>query len=102
MTDAWTTRVLPEFTAHYDVEDIHSAVFTPKGWPGKGSAVTLLIPECEMQLCRMDPQGQPVTLVNQPQANRNVKMASRLLPNHERIALERMYEAETRARSDLN
>jgi hypothetical protein len=36
------------------------------------------------------------------QAEMAAKIASKLLPKHERIALERMYEAKTRARSNLS
>jgi hypothetical protein len=36
------------------------------------------------------------------QVERAAKMARKLLPNHERTALERMCEAKTRARSNLN
>jgi hypothetical protein len=36
------------------------------------------------------------------QAQRVARMASKLLPNHERTALERMYRADARARSNLS
>ena len=45
----WTTRVLPEYTCPYGVEEVHNVWFAPKGWPGKGPAVSLLVPECELQ-----------------------------------------------------
>jgi hypothetical protein len=130
----WTTRVLPELTSPFGVEEVHSIWLTPKGWPGKGPAVLLLIPECEMQVCTLGPDGTPEMSINRPKINKNVKswiraacktaedlgaavsfscdtaeqadraakMASKLLPKHERIALERMYEAKTRARSSLS
>jgi hypothetical protein len=71
MTDDWTTRV--EYT-HHGIE-LHSAWFIPKGWPGKGPVVNLLIPECELQLTVLsDHDGEPATLVNRPPKNKNVKM----------------------------
>jgi hypothetical protein len=36
------------------------------------------------------------------QAERGARMASKLLPDHERVALERMYEPHTSARSGLH
>jgi hypothetical protein len=131
---AWTTRVLPELTSQYGVEEMHDVWFTPKGWPGKGPTVSLLIPECEMHVAFLAPDGEPVTFVNRPKINKNVKlwvrhvcetardmgasvtfscdtseqaeraakMANKLLPNHERTALERMYEANSRTRAGLN
>jgi hypothetical protein len=36
------------------------------------------------------------------QAAQAAKRAAKLLPGYERVALERMYEANTRSRSDLN
>jgi hypothetical protein len=130
----WTTRVLPELTLQYGVEEIHNVWFTPKGWPGKGPAVSLLIPECEMQVVVLATDGGPVAVVNRPKINKKVKwwvrivcevardmgasvslacdtadqaecaakMAAKLLPNHERTALERMYQARTRSRSNLS
>ena len=67
------TRFDPEITARYGVGELHNAWFTPKGWPGKGPAVWLLIPECESQLCVLQPDGQPLTVINRPQFNRKVK-----------------------------
>lgn len=133
MTD-WTTRVLPEVTSRYGVEEVHTAWFLPKGWPGQGPAVSLLIPECELQFCFIAADGEPVAFVNRPEINKNVKswvrsackqasqhraaisfscdtpeqaeraakMASKLLRDHERTALERMYDANARTRGNLN
>jgi len=130
----WTTRVLPDLTRQYGVEELHHAWFTPKGWPGKGSAVSLMIPECELQIVVSADDGEPLAIVNRPTINRNIKgwvrkacdtartmgasvgfccdtaaqvehaakLASKLLPTHERTALERMYSASTRARASLN
>lgn len=69
----WTTRVDPTYTRPYGVEEVHNVWFTPKGWPGKGPAVTLLIPECEVQLVLVAPDGEPRVLVNRPKLNRNIK-----------------------------
>jgi hypothetical protein len=89
------------------------------------NAITLLIPECELQFV-VPSVG---IMVNRPQANKSVKhwlkyackaasdqnailivacdtseqaqraakMASRLLPKHERAALERIYQEQARA-----
>ena len=129
-----TTRVLPDLTRPHGVEECHTAWFIPKGWPGKGTAISLLIPECELQVVFIAADGQPIAMVNRPAINRDVegwlrtacetardagasmsivgdtvdqvehaaKIASRLLPRHERAAIERMYAANTRARTDLN
>ena len=130
----WTTLLKPELIAPFGIAELHSAWFLPKGWPGKGTTVTLLIPECEMQVVEPGPDGVPVAFINRPQINKSVKRwvrtvcelardmgasvsfacdtveqaeqaakrAGRLLPNHERVALERMYCAATRTRSGLN
>jgi hypothetical protein len=132
-TTDWTTRVLPDLTLRHGVEELHNAWFLPRGWPGKGPAVSLLIPECEMQVVFIAPDGQPIAIVNRPTKNKNVKcwvrtacetardmsasasfccdtadqveraakIASKLLPNHERAALERMHDASARARTKL-
>jgi hypothetical protein len=66
-TDNWTTRVLPEFTRQYGVDELHSVLFLPKDWPGKGAAVTLGIPECELLCVFVGEDGEPVTFINRPQ-----------------------------------
>ena len=125
----WTTRLRPELTGPFGVEELHNVWFTPKEWPGKGPVASLLIPECEMHFCMLGPDGAPVTFVNRPKANTKVKswvrtvcefanergaadtaeqaelvarMAAKLLPNHQRAALERMYEAHSRRMGGLN
>ena len=130
----WTTRLRPELTGPFGVEELHNVWFTPKEWPGKGPVASLLIPECEMHLCMLGPDGAPVTFVNRPKTNKKVKcwvrtvcelakergaavsfscdtpeqakmaarMAAELLPDHQRAALERMYEANSRRMGGLN
>jgi hypothetical protein len=135
MTDArWTTRVLADLTRQHGVEELHQAWLTPVGWPGRGPAVSMSIPECEIQIVLIGDDGQPVALINRPTRNQNVKqwvrtacemakdlgasvsfacdtvdqveraakLASKLLPTHERTALERLYAANSRARTSLN
>ena len=134
MSNDWTTRLLPELTSQYGVGELHNVWFVPKGWPGKGPAVSLLIPECEMQVVVLATDGNPFAVVNRPKINKNIKWwvrtvcemardmgaavslacdtveqaesaakrASKLLPNYERAALERMYRADTRTRTNLN
>ena len=67
------TRFDPEITARYGVGELHNAWFTPKGWPGKGPRRLPAHPECELQLCVLQPDGQPLTVINRPQFNRKVK-----------------------------
>jgi hypothetical protein len=87
-----------------------------------------------MQICLPASDGEPLTIINRPQANKSVKswiraacetaigygasiifvcdtatqaekvanMASKLLPNHERSAIERFYDAAARSRGTLN
>jgi len=134
LSDDWTTRVLPELTRPYGVEELHRAWFVPKGWLGKGPGVTLLIPECELQICTIRPDGVPDLFVNRPRNNKKIKVwlrsackmavelnaslsfgcdtaeqaeraakaAGKLLPHYERSALERMYDAKTSLRGNLN
>jgi hypothetical protein len=45
----WTTRLPPERTRLYGVEELHCAWLLPRGFPGKGPVVSLSIPECEMK-----------------------------------------------------
>jgi hypothetical protein len=42
--------------------------FAPKGWPGKGPGVCLGIPECELVLSTLRPDGEPLALVIRPEA----------------------------------
>jgi hypothetical protein len=72
MTD-WTTRIRPDCTAPYGVEELHTVWFTPKGWPGKGTTISLLIPECEMHCSMLDRNGELLHIINCPPTNRNVK-----------------------------
>jgi hypothetical protein len=130
----WTTREPPELTRPYGVEELHTVVFAPRGWLGKGTTVSLGIPECELNICVIGADGEPVIFNNRPKRNKSVRkwlrfaceqatshkaclllncdtvdqaretaaIAARRLPNHERIALERMYEPANRSRSGLS
>jgi|SRR5215831_2237843 len=88
---------------------------------------SLGIPECELQYCVLDADGEPFAMVNRlkhwlrfvcemareqrmfvmlscdtaEQAERAAKMVAKWLPQHRRVALERMYEAASRARGRL-
>jgi len=44
----WTTRVLPEYTRPYGVEEVHDVWFVPNGWPGRDrpSASSFLNASC--------------------------------------------------------
>ena len=132
----WTTRILPEYTRPYGVEEVHNVWFVPNGWPGKGPAVSLLVPECELQFVTPAPtlDGEPLIIVNRPQVNKNVKSwlryacrlatthsaslsvacdtadeaaraakrAAKWLPNHQRAAIERMYDVAARVKEKLS
>jgi hypothetical protein len=74
MTSEWTTRLNPDLTRPYGVEEVHNVCFEPKDWPGKGTTIALGIPECEMFYVFLTPDGEPAPpFVNRPQRNRNVK-----------------------------
>lgn len=126
MTEQWTTRLNPEATAAYGFNEAHAAWFTPHKMPPlERKAVTILIPECEIQFV-LPKIG---VMVNRPQTNKSVKywlryackeasdlnavlilacdtaeqvehaakMAAKLLPKtYERAALERIYEEKSR------
>ena len=130
----WTTRMLPEHTQSYGVEELHAAWFLPHGWSGKGPCISLGIPECETHYVMLGVDDETVTIVNRPQRNRNVKywvrhvcriatrdrialfftcdtaaqieratrLARKRLPHHQRVALERMYDANARVFSKLS
>jgi hypothetical protein len=71
----WTTKLerarwLDEHTNYF--AEIHTAWFSPKGWPGIGKVVSLGIPECELHRCLVWDREHPVMVVNQPEANRDV------------------------------
>jgi hypothetical protein len=69
----WTTRVLPEYTRPYGVEEVHDVWFVPNGWPGKGPAISLLVPECELQFIPLASDGELLAFINRPRFNKNVK-----------------------------
>ena len=134
MNKPWTTRVAPELTERYGVTEVHAAVFEPDVWNERRNVISLLIPECELQIVFLAADGEPIACVNRPERNKNVKhwlrlacglatehhaflklgcntnaqaeanakRAAKLLRNHRRIALERMYEVQSRVTAGLN
>jgi hypothetical protein len=121
MTD-WTT-LIPRGTRRHD--DVHAAAFLPKDWPGHGSVVTVLIPECILlgpdnapSNVRPPPSGDVdcwlrsifeegeyeraaifFLCITTEQAGDAARTAAPLSPSHERIALERVYaKASVRAK----
>ena len=42
----WTTRLDPTLTLPYGVAELHSGWWLPPQWPGRGTTVTLAIPDC--------------------------------------------------------
>ncbi len=108
----WTT-LIPRGTRQPD--DVHAAAFLPKDWPGHGSVVTVLIPECILLGFDNAPSNVPpfsgdvgcwlrsifeegeyerpaiIFVCSTPeQAQDAARTAAPLLPSHERIALERV------------
>ena len=86
MSAPWTTRLEPELTRPFGVEELHNVCFEPINWPGKGTVVSLLVPECELQVVvpsageerYQSHAASPVAYVNRPQVNHNVKYWIRL------------------------
>jgi hypothetical protein len=68
----WTTRAEPEFPRRCGVEEIHDVYFEPPVWSKRRTTVSLLIPECEVQVVWMT-NGEPVAMVNRPTVNKSVK-----------------------------
>jgi hypothetical protein len=71
----WTTEMLvPDWLkerARY-FNPIHLAWYVPRGWPGKGKIVDLLLPECEMQwVIDLSDPNDPLIAVNRPAINRD-------------------------------
>ena len=62
----WTTRTLPELTRRFGLEELHTVAFLPRGWKGRGSCVSLLIPECELHIAVAGPDDEPTILVSRP------------------------------------
>src|SRR5262249_20906135 len=69
----WTTRIAPELTRSYGVEELHNVAFEPRGWPGHGTTISLSIPECELQYVFLAANGDPVAMINRPQNNKSQK-----------------------------
>jgi hypothetical protein len=70
----WATRMDPDWTQQYGVNEIHTVCFAPPSWPGNGGPCVFLgIPECELSFCFPDPDKQITAVMNRPIKNRNVK-----------------------------
>lgn len=78
MNKPWTTRVAPELTERYGVTEVHAAVFEPDVWNERRNVISLLIPECELQIVFLAADGEPIACVNRPERNKNVKHWLRL------------------------
>lgn len=122
----WTTLLDPALTRRHGCGHVHSAWFVPRGKcpsPPR-NVVTLLIPECETQhifpgvvtlvnrprenrnvrtwlkhACREASDQNAVLIVacdTPDQVERAARLARKLLPKHERAALERIYEEKAR------
>ena len=64
---AWTTRLPPERTRTYGVEELHCAWLLPRGFPGKGPVVSLSLPECQLKFMPgIEIAGVPVLWVFDP------------------------------------
>jgi phosphoserine aminotransferase len=110
----WTTRKPPELTRPYGVEELHTVCFVPKGWKGKGTTVSLGIPESKTNLdtgywtrfaCKEAVQYQACIMFQcdtAAQSSRAAKRATRWLPGYQRMALERMYDPISRVVDNLS
>jgi hypothetical protein len=128
----WTTLLDPALTQRHGFGETHSAWFLPRKCPAAPrNVIAFLIPECEMQFvvpgvdivfvnrpqenrnvkhwlkyaCReASDQGAIliVTCDSAEQAERAARLASKLLPKHERAAIERIYEEQARTRVGLH
>lgn len=87
-TSPWTTRVNPTITRQFGVEEVHSIWFLPRDWrPGIGAVtITLLLPECELQLVEVMPDGEPLGIISRCKEDFNIKRWTR---NAVEIAVER-------------
>jgi hypothetical protein len=127
----WTTLVQHEPVRQRHPDDLHAAVFVPRGWNGRGSIITLVVPWCVVECYR---PGHAPIFINDPPQNRDVgywlewvcykawraraalifscetstqaetiaaAAAEMLGARHERVGLERLYEGKT-DRAGLN
>jgi len=120
----WTTLIDPALTRGFGAA--HSAWFVPRKCPPPPrNTIAFLIPECELQLvvpgvettfinrprenrnvkrwltyaCREASDQGAILIVacdTAEQTERAAKLATKLLPKHERAALERIYEEQAR------
>jgi hypothetical protein len=120
----WTTQIDPAVTQRYRSE-AHAAWFVPRKCPPPPrNTIAFLIPECELQFvvpgettfinrprenrnvkrwlkyaCREASDQGAILIVacdTAEQTERAAKLAGKLLPKHERAALERIYEEQAR------
>ena len=77
---AWTTRLPPERTRAYGVEELHAAWLLPRGFPGKGPVVSVSLPEGEMKFSIEIAGMQVLWLLGRPRPSvaRSIKDACRL------------------------
>jgi hypothetical protein len=75
----WTTRLDPKLTRPFGVEELHDVCFVPMGWPGKGPTIGLGIPECETMFTILAKDGTPITEINRPPTNHDVKRWTRMV-----------------------
>src|SRR5262245_40060748 len=64
----WNTRLNPLLSRAYGVEECHEVCFEPPTWGSDRPQVSLLIPECQVQLCRLI-GGVPHVVVNHASPN---------------------------------
>jgi len=44
----WTTLIPPERSRRYRPDDVHAAIYVPRDWAGNGPVVVLQIPSCAL------------------------------------------------------
>jgi hypothetical protein len=67
----WATRLSPEITMTYGVNEVHAGWFAPIGWNRKRTAaVVMTIPECEIFLTVIRTDDEPYSaILSRPIAN---------------------------------
>ena len=126
---AWTTRLDPSVSLRFGIEETHVACFEPPNWQGKGALVTFIVPECETQFivpgfgpiiarplgsanvkrmtrsaCDLVAETDALLIFagdTAEQVETGTRRVTRRLPRWRRVALERMYEPQSRVRDRL-
>jgi hypothetical protein len=106
---SWTTLLVPEMTRDYmGDKELHSAWFVPKGWPVvivNQPGTNKNIKYWTRSACKRARQYRACLSFacdTAEQIEEAAKVVGKILPNYERVALERMYRPETRVAGKLS